>query len=1040
MNLENDATAMVPLTKTVEGTVGPMFQFAVLYLYSGPVRKLDGLSKYCSSLGMRCTCIDVEFDKRHDLLDQDFWESLESTLHEYDAFMMSPPCSSFTMARSGLDGGPRPLRGTQGRDRYGFKDLRPEDKTKVRQGTLLARRAHRVAVHAEVRRRPWILEQPHWRHEGTSMFMLDEFRELAENSDVAFNTFDQCRYGSKFEKKTDLLSNIDQDIMSPFRLECQHDYQWWIIPWNAHEICSRHPPLRGKQCAIPWNEWVEEMRMNYEPGDEFLTRSTAAYPAEMNEQLAKCLKLACVRSTERLPPAASSANNASEDVDLDPQYKMQESLMGSLKQDVLDESNGLRNIHKWITDDMKVIGKQVQNVIERHLDDHPEIQEELIATLGKQPHLSATTMDHIDGIRQTTRDLLVRNRKDGMSADCSVAEVKNDHYETVIRGELLAYWAEVVQDPAMKPANWTHQGAPAGLECDTSELDGICPMVEGHSEVEIDALHTDYDNFENYTGVEDNEEAWKALESYREKGYLRRFDTLKELERHVQGKPVLSKIGCIIKEKKNPVTNEITTKTRIILDCKRSQVSKAAVRTHKSVLPRVSDAIQSTLAMQSDLRRQEQIMFLVADIVDAFWLVPLRKVERKFFCAKLRGGYYCFHRTAQGSRSAPLTFSVIIGLASRWVQSVVSNPSRQGVRTEEARVQTYVDDPLFTLRGDEQRCRRLTAVIIIAWLIMGFPLAFHKATLSTGLTWIGVELAVDHEGVRASVPREKVLELTELLHGMLTNNVVSKKLLRIVIGKSMSIASVLFCWRPFVQELYRALYLTDTHAPKECVWLKQIRHTVLWLLTFLKGEQAGIVRKYTVRSLSTDVPMITITWDASPFGMGGTLQQDGWIVEYFAIKIDDLDQQILETPSGTHEGQQVWEALAGLISLRLWSKHWQGRRAKLQIRSDNVGALVMLAKLKGGSKQLALIAREYALDLGQAQWKPDVITHIPGIANVTCDQLSRKWDPSKTFQLPTCLKRAREVVPPTRNRSWWKTLSFQDSLESPVRPNATEWG
>ena len=38
----------------------------------------------------------------------------------------------------------------------------------------------------------------------------------------------------------------------------------------------------------------------------------------------------------------------------------------------------------------------------------------------------------------------------------------------------------------------------------------------------------------------------------------------------------------------------------------------------------------------------------------------------------------------------------------------------------------------------------------------------------------------------------------------------------------------------------------------------------------------------------------------------------------------------------------------------------------------------MLSKLKGGSAQLSLNAREYALDLGQAQWKPDIVTHVPG--------------------------------------------------------------
>jgi hypothetical protein len=178
--------------------------------------------------------------------------------------------------------------------------------------------------------------------------------------------------------------------------------------------------------------------------------------------------------------------------------------------------------------------------------------------------------------------------------------------------------------------------------------------------------------------------------------------------------------------------------------------------------------------------------------------------------------------------------------------------------------------------------------------------------------------------------------------------------------------------------------------------------------------------------------MVTITWDASPFGMGSTLQLDGVFVEYFAIEITADDENILGVAAGQHEGQQTWEALAGLVALRHWAQHWHGQRTRLQIRSDNVGALVMLTKLKGGSKALTLIAREYSLDLGQAQWKPDIVTHVPGIANTTCDMLSRKLDPTKTFKLPDTLKNAREVQPGQRPLKWWKTLVMERQMMHPA--------
>lgn len=178
---------------------------------------------------------------------------------------------------------------------------------------------------------------------------------------------------------------------------------------------------------------------------------------------------------------------------------------------------------------------------------------------------------------------------------------------------------------------------------------------------------------------------------------------------------------------------------------------------------------------------------------------------------------------------------------------------------------------------------------------------------------------------------------------------------------------------------------------------------------------------------------VLITWDASPFGMGATLQVNGDFKEFFAIKITQDDERILETKAGTSDGQQVWECLTGLIALRVWAKYWHGCRAKLQIRSDNVGALTLMTTLRGRSKPMSIIAREYALDLGQAQWRPDLATHIPGLTNSICDVLSRRYDPNKSFSLPKLLHKARAIIPPPRDESWWKTRNVSMKKRSPTR-------
>lgn len=127
-------------------------------------------------------------------------------------------------------------------------------------------------------------------------------------------------------------------------------------------------------------------------------------------------------------------------------------------------------------------------------------------------------------------------------------------------------------------------------------------------------------------------------------------------------------------------------------------------------------------------------MFIIS-IVDAFWLVPLRRAERKYFYAKLKGSYYAFLRTAQGSRGAPLTFSALIALASRLIQSLIPGPQMHRWAREEGRMNVCVDDPIAIIRGSESRIRRVASMVIVGWLLLGFLLAFHKAIVAPTVLW-----------------------------------------------------------------------------------------------------------------------------------------------------------------------------------------------------------------------------------------------------------------------------------------------------------------
>ena len=126
---------------------------------------------------------------------------------------------------------------------------------------------------------------------------------------------------------------------------------------------------------------------------------------------------------------------------------------------------------------------------------------------------------------------------------------------------------------------------------------------------------------------------------------------------------------------------------------------------------------------------------------------------------------------------------------------------------------------------------------------------------------------------------------------------------------------------------------------------------------------------------------------------------------------------------GDPAGQQVWEALAVLISLRLWGSYWRRERIVLEVRADNITALTMLTTLKAKGPGVNLIARELALDLGCGVFRPGICAHTPGVSYKVADALSRRHMPNFGFEIPACLQHLEETPVPKRDQSYYRTLA-----------------
>ena len=195
------------------------------------------------------------------------------------------------------------------------------------------------------------------------------------------------------------------------------------------------------------------------------------------------------------------------------------------------------------------------------------------------------------------------------------------------------------------------------------------------------------------------------------------------------------------------------------------------------------------------------------------------------------------------------------------------------------------------------------------------------------------------------------------------------------------------------------------------------------MVAFLSGQKGNLRRELSLDAYLRRGKSVVLTTDASPFGIGAVLVIDGVITAHLSDTICAMDRATLGLQTEPScKDQQALEALAVLVSLREFASHWKSIRITLSIRTDNVAALVMLAKMQPHSQQLGIVARELALDISDVAFVPEIVEHIPGISNVAADALSRQSDPFKRIAIPSYLTSATRHVCANRTKSWWRSL------------------
>lgn len=173
-----------------------------------------------------------------------------------------------------------------------------------------------------------------------------------------------------------------------------------------------------------------------------------------------------------------------------------------------------------------------------------------------------------------------------------------------------------------------------------------------------------------------------------------------------------------------------------------------------------------------------------------------------------------------------------------------------------------------------------------------------------------------------------------------------EKELHSLLGKLNHAAGLLIVMRPFLEPLWAAWAGTSpAHLPGS-VRTKQIKQGLQWFRAFFKGNGPSVERFFSIDAFNRVGTIVGIGTDASPWGLGGWLSIDGIITEYFASQLTQADSEKFNIPLADACGQQVWEALAMLAAIDIWSDTWKRQRIVLKVTGDNVTAVTLVTKIR----------------------------------------------------------------------------------------------
>ena len=652
------------------------------------------------------------------------------------------------------------------------------------------------------------------------------------------------------------------------------------------------------------------------------------------------------------------------------------------------------------------LGIRIFAAWERFTKSHPEALE-TAATYGtKDCEMSDRTVEQWRG---ELRKLV------GSRGKTAISLKSKWQFQSPLQADLFEAWTRKAGDPDTDLTEWISDGAPLGINREIPQK-GIFPPNDREDEPEViaDSLsQLSRGAITNYTSVGENRaDAKIEVDRLLKKGIVMKV-TRRELEQNFsQG--TISKLALLIKERPDK-----SKKRRLIIDLRRSGGNSKAKLREKLVLPRMLDCIEMLREMyrlhQSTTVEEDRALWrrelLLIDVSDAFphLAVNAKELEHCITPGVEEGdegsSFLLFRALLFGFKTAPLLWSRVAAWVARQLQACVP--------LSEGRHQVYLDDSVWVLQGSLLRRNLILSFILHSMRALGLDISLSKGERGDHVTWAGVDFKFEGKSdLLLTLPEKFMSELQEKLTAWQSAGMASLKDLRAVTGRISWLTGALPRARWILRVFYSVLTerenevasgieekrrskRADNRSKEHLFPVRRLERARLAMLEFLKVTKARPTRKLSLKPRSNAA--VTITTDASPEGLGATLVINGQLIDVLHSKVTEADAKDLGFELGASSSQGIVEALALVVALDKWGGKLHNFNVELQVQSDSVTALSVARKLSSAGPALNCLGATLAILLEKYGVEQVKLQHIPGVANVVADYLSRPstWSSSQ---------------------------------------------